>query len=460
MPRFTLPQRAGYAPTVELDPDRVLELLAASRWDDLLGLEETDRVECKSVPYRLDEDHQKLELAKDVCGLANASGGIIVLGLGTKREPTRALDVVRTKSPFEIGLFDGTRCQQVITGWIYPPLVVDVHDFTATPSTDRKYTAITVRDPLERPYIVVRTLTEEGRRVELTVGYFERQQSHIPPMTPHRLQQLLRDGMRFDTYLREFSELKGGPGLNRPLSQRSPTARLPERIEEAVTTADPGARPTYILASAPTEPVDLHGLVESDDSPTVRLIESPPEVRAHGFGVRSTGEPRLVRGELRRSAGFRYHCLDVWRDGTVVYVAPGDDDFLCWGPTRDGAKINPLVLAESTFLFVLFVQKLHALNGSKAPLEFRLLIRTAESLTMVPYKLEAVGNMFKGNQHPAPDLSKEIVVTAALEYEPEKVSYELRKELYFWFGFTQDQLPYVAQSDGQPQTDPGSFTSP
>ena len=34
------------------------------------------------------------------------------------------------------------------------------------------------------------------------------------------------------------------------------------------------------------------------------------------------------------------------------------------------------------------------------------------------------------------------------------------KNCTFWFGFTQDQLPYVAQSDGQPQTDPGSFTSP
>ena len=326
------------------------------------------------MPYRLDEDHQKLELAKDVCGLANASGGIIVLGLGTKREPTRAFGRGATKSPFEIGLFDGTRCQQVITGWIYPPLVVDVHDFTATPSTDRKYTAITVRDPLERPYIVVRTLTEEGRRVELTVGYFERQQSHIPPMTPHRLQQLLRDGMRFDTYLREFSELKGGPGLNRPLSQRSPTARLPERIEEAVTTADPGARPTYILASAPTEPVDLHGLVESDDSPTVRLIESPPEVRAHGFGVRSTGEPRLVRESSAAQLAFG---ITVSMYGGTAPSSTSHPAMMtsCVGVQRETAQRSiRSVLAESTFLFVLFVQKLHALNGSKAPLEFRLLI--------------------------------------------------------------------------------------
>ena len=107
-----------------------------------------------------------------------------MLGLSTKRERTRALDVVRTASPFEIGLFNSTRCQQVIAEWIYPPVAVEVHDFTATPSTDRKFAAITVRDPLERPYIVVRTLNEEGRRIELTVGYFERQQSHIPPMTP------------------------------------------------------------------------------------------------------------------------------------------------------------------------------------------------------------------------------------------------------------------------------------
>jgi hypothetical protein len=41
---------------------------------------ETEHLEFKAEPYRLEHELQKQELAKDVSGLANARGGAILIG--------------------------------------------------------------------------------------------------------------------------------------------------------------------------------------------------------------------------------------------------------------------------------------------------------------------------------------------------------------------------------------------
>jgi hypothetical protein len=48
---------------------------------------ESDWLEAKPAPYRLDKEAEAFELAKDVAALANAAGGIIVIGARTKNRP-------------------------------------------------------------------------------------------------------------------------------------------------------------------------------------------------------------------------------------------------------------------------------------------------------------------------------------------------------------------------------------
>ena len=450
MLRCSLP--SYYGPVVQLSPDRVLEILSSQQWSDLIGLEETDQVECKSSPYRLEDERQKLELAKDVSGLANAAGGVIVLGLGTRRDPARALDIVRTVSAYETDRFDVTQCQNVLRDWVYPPPAVEISDYV---SDERKLTAIRVREPLEKPYIVVRDVTSEGNRRELTVGYFERQQTHVAPMAAPRLQQLLRDGVRFDEHLKEIADgLRTVPV--RALVASPPAAVLPDRIDEAIAEAELRDYPTFVLACTPAQQVDLRGLVEAEDSPSVQLISTPPEVRPHGFSIAS-GRTRLVRGELRRASEYGHRCLDVWRDGTVVFAGPANGDFLCWGTPDNRSQINPLVLAESSFVFARFVKRMYELNDSIAPLDFRLQVRSAQSLVMVPHQLGAAGALNPANQHSAPDSYKDIVQAASDAYDPQEVAYNLRRELYFWFSFTEPEVPYATEEDGRRVTDPESF---
>jgi predicted HTH transcriptional regulator len=54
--------------------DQALAILANGDFDQLIGAPESLEVEFKSEPYRVEQESQKFELAKDVSALANAAG--------------------------------------------------------------------------------------------------------------------------------------------------------------------------------------------------------------------------------------------------------------------------------------------------------------------------------------------------------------------------------------------------
>jgi hypothetical protein len=64
-----------------------LDLVRASRSELLIGMRESDWLEVKRAPYRLDEPAEEIELAKDVAAMANSGGGMILLGVKSKKLP-------------------------------------------------------------------------------------------------------------------------------------------------------------------------------------------------------------------------------------------------------------------------------------------------------------------------------------------------------------------------------------
>lgn len=67
-----------------LTPVTVVDLFTSGKVSVLLGLAENEWLEFKRDPYPRTENG-KLELAKDVAALANAQGGVLVLGIATNR---------------------------------------------------------------------------------------------------------------------------------------------------------------------------------------------------------------------------------------------------------------------------------------------------------------------------------------------------------------------------------------
>src|SRR5438067_3261507 len=80
--------------TPSMTREEALAILAGGDFDGFVGVTEGLEVEFKREPYRMGQDSQKFELAKDVSALANAGGGVIVIGVLAERGDEVALDVV------------------------------------------------------------------------------------------------------------------------------------------------------------------------------------------------------------------------------------------------------------------------------------------------------------------------------------------------------------------------------
>ena len=129
---------------------------------------------------------------------------------------------------------------------------------------------------------------------------------------------------------------------------------LRERIEQSLKEVGLQNQPVFILAATPTHPVEIPALFTSKDTEVVRLLEYPPQLRRYGFDLNTGARARIVRGQLRRSVDPEDKLLELWFDGTLIFIARGDGNFLSWGKhTRSGdpLRLNQLALIESTVSF-------------------------------------------------------------------------------------------------------------
>lgn len=103
-----------------MNREEILQALEAQEFDRLVGVAEDGKLEFKGAPYDLDNQSQVLELAKDVSGLANAAGGLIVIGFRTHRVERQRIDLVSQPRPFARELFDADRALRLMEAKIHP----------------------------------------------------------------------------------------------------------------------------------------------------------------------------------------------------------------------------------------------------------------------------------------------------------------------------------------------------
>lgn len=442
-------------------PDEILDLFSAGRFDALVGTAEHDEVECKATPYRIDDDRQKIELAKDVSGLANANGGLIVFGASTERQDDTREDIVRRVAPFARNLLDREQYHQVLASWVYPPLQnVEFRWFDSAAGDGRGLVVAIVPPQHGKPYIVVRSFTADDRRVDVLVGYFERRRAGVEHMTVQRIQTLLRDGLRFDDILSErFENLERVLLRNAPAP--NPVAAIPveERLNEVIAAAQLPDGPVYVLGAAPNRPLQLRGF-EQRDSELARLVAEPPRFRPNGFDLGADRQVHIVRGELLRSRLEGWKALDVWRDGFVGFAAPANEDFLCWGRGRPRGRINPLVLAETCSLFVELVRAVYRLaDALPETIEYRIGFRRAVtddvSLSLPAYGPGALRGPMLARQ--ATEANRDLVVSVPADTATGVVAFRLLQEVYLWFGHRREEMPYLRDRDGVTMVDPDLF---
>jgi hypothetical protein len=153
------------------------------------------------LPWDLDSERGKFDLAKDVSSFANAHGGIIVLGVSTLPSPT-----YQRREVVEIHRLPQSRTPNeqywhIVGEWIYPaPFGVDFrwHPDPANSTVGLISALVPNYDEELRPFLVARYLPEIGERITSVFGLLQRLGPTTKPTPLHELHRFLREGRRLD----------------------------------------------------------------------------------------------------------------------------------------------------------------------------------------------------------------------------------------------------------------------
>jgi hypothetical protein len=126
----------------------------------LLGLKESAWLDFKGEPHvspTKTEDHHRLALARDVSALANAGGGVLVLGVATRRSEVGHEEIADALRPIHPAHFDPQQVRKVLNAWVFPTLPVSITQHPV-PGDDGFLWTIHVerQSELSMPYMVAR----------------------------------------------------------------------------------------------------------------------------------------------------------------------------------------------------------------------------------------------------------------------------------------------------------------
>lgn len=252
-----------------------------------------------------------------------------------------------------------------------------------------------------------------------------------------------------------------GPSIDGPSRPPIDESEWVKRIEQAIAAAKLTELPSFGLSAAPRIGVDIPGLVQSQKSPVVKLLEHPPELRSHGFDLTVSMPPELAPGgKMRRAVRPKHKLLELWRDGCLIFIADGGDGFLCWPmqqmPMRP-RQIHTLVLAESAMLFCTLAQAIYKEavphpRSVQYTIEFRNLTDDKKNPLLAPNEVQQYP-WFGAGPHVAPYGGERFVVQADPDEDPAIAAFRLVSEVYVWFGIEEDQIPYAVDRNGQRMID-------
>ncbi|MGL3710674.1 AlbA family DNA-binding domain-containing protein [Leptospirillum ferriphilum] len=455
----------------ESTPQKIREILESKEYQNLLGVVETDEVEFKGEPYQLDKDTQKQELSKDVSGLANSKGGVIVIGIKTKKHPSLPHEQAIKVNPFPIPPSAGSDMEQqyrnILKDWIFPAIKTEIRLHLVEESqsgTSLKF-VLEIFIPEQRenqPFLINQYIGEKGKKEgkEIVFGYVERHGPGVIPRSVSELHRLLNRGIFADEVINGKFEVILDQ-LSKITTQDAEIAKtnqiMNQHVKDTFTALDRANKPTILLAAFPHGETTIPTLFQSRESEIVQLLLNPPALRNLGFDLRVGSFPAIREGQVRRSVAPGWKILDLWKDGSIIFGAAGDGDFLCWGNANEETLIiNPLALIESTYLFILLSRELFRKFSIPRPTKatFMLSLQNPSEGDLQKGFMEKPYELLSGNLHRAPESSKEFRLECSLEdnfYSDEessgKIAFELLGNLYTWFGIEENSIPYSEYTD-------------
>lgn len=181
-------------------PDDIIAILAQGEvaWNQLVDVRESEWLEFKSQPYAVQEIYGKLDLAEDVACLANTLGGLIVIGVATRRDAITNTDTVDDIRPIPIGRLDLQQLEDLIAEYVTPiPEQLSLH-LWQDGTGERAIATIHVprQDSARKYFLVTHGVAEDGTALANHVGLFQRVGTSCRAMSTDRVYELVRQGRR------------------------------------------------------------------------------------------------------------------------------------------------------------------------------------------------------------------------------------------------------------------------
>jgi hypothetical protein len=223
--------------------------------------------------------------------------------------------------------------------------------------------------------------------------------------------------------------------------------------------------PVLHLSAAPLQVAEIESLFRSPEAQAV--LEHPPVTRQNGFNILTLERAQIVEGERLVIEAWRKR-LELFRDGTFIALGTFSD-LLGW--PREGAefvgnpKVNSLALIEFTYdFFKTYEALLDLVTPLPVMIRFQMGVSGAQSLErplwMAPHALNTIGYdaPVERREAPADGVSRHVDVEASQDkphVQPGQITYALVEQIYNWFGFQSDKIPYA--SHDLREIDPTTF---
>jgi hypothetical protein len=328
------PSGAAAPPVRVLLPSDVVQAVRTGNLTDLLDARETDQVDFKSTPYPLDSDRGKQDLAADVASLANAGGGVLVLGVQTSNHPNERVEVASAISGFQPGLVNEERYRKVLQDRV-APLAKDIrfhYGDTERPAAKPHQVAVIEVAPqhkYDKPFIVDRLVDDDDVRTTHAIGWPERSGDGTYWHPKERIQQLIAGGLR--------------PGVPGPPDTVDQTPA--EELSVAWTVAGIGEpTPRLAVQVIPVQPASSFEEFFGADREAFRQWRP---LRGTGFGFDLGWHQPEANGN-HLVATDTDAALVLSRDGILSVVTGFETRGFMWNsPTPDElVQINPFALTE------------------------------------------------------------------------------------------------------------------
>lgn len=189
-------QIASFSDYMELEQLR--QLVAQREFSAFLGVEENYHFEAKGAQaYDLSTEADRYELAKDVTSFANASGGIVVIGLKTARSQDSESDKVESLELFAKHDLTPAQLLGIIKEYVYPKIAgISVSWIEDKSQAGAGAVVIDVPNQTDdtRPYLIARVVHDSELLKQIVFGYARRKAADSIPLTIETLIKAMKHG--------------------------------------------------------------------------------------------------------------------------------------------------------------------------------------------------------------------------------------------------------------------------